>query len=104
MTIEDEDYLRAKANVGRVLAGKWTLERVIGVGGMAAVYSAAHLPYTLWGLATFIPWLALSWRRLHDTNRPGPWWFLWLIPIVGQIILLVFFLQPPKPEGARFDR
>ena len=68
------------------------------------VYTVAHLPYTLWWLATVIPWLALSWRRLHDTNRPGPWWFLWFVPIVGQIILLVFFLQPPKPEGARFDR
>jgi uncharacterized membrane protein YhaH (DUF805 family) len=58
----------------------------------------------LWGLATFIPWIALSWRRLHDSNRPGPWWFIGLIPIVGGIILLVFFLMPSDPAGARFDR
>src|SRR5690348_428257 len=42
MTADDDDTLRAKTNVGRVLAGKWTLEKVIGVGGMAAVYAAAH--------------------------------------------------------------
>ncbi len=36
---------------------------------------------------------------------PGSrWWFIGLIPIVGSIILLVFFLLPPDPAGARFDR
>ena len=35
------------------------------------VFSAILIPYYLWSLGTFIPWLALSWRRLHDTNRPG---------------------------------
>ena len=68
------------------------------------VFSAILIPYYLWSLGTFIPWLALSWRRLHDTNRPGGWWFIGLIPFVGWIILLVFFLLPPVPEGARFDR
>jgi uncharacterized membrane protein YhaH (DUF805 family) len=68
------------------------------------VYSAALIPYTLWGIATFIPWLALSWRRLHDTNRSGGWWFIGWIPIVGWIILLVFLVQPPNPAGTRFDR
>lgn len=68
------------------------------------VFSAVLIPYYLWVLATFIPWLALSWRRLHDTNRSGAWWFIGLVPFVGGIILLVFFLLPPNPEGARFDR
>ncbi|WP_308799028.1 DUF805 domain-containing protein [Agromyces silvae] len=58
----------------------------------------------LWFLATVVPWLALAWRRLHDSNKPGPFWFLGLIPIVGPIILLVFFLLPSDPAGARFDR
>jgi len=42
MNSEDTDLLQAKANVGRVLSGKWTLEKVIGVGGMAAVFAASH--------------------------------------------------------------
>jgi uncharacterized membrane protein YhaH (DUF805 family) len=78
---------------------------VINESGVpVVVYSAAQIPYFLWGLATLIPWLALSWRRLHDTNRPGAWWFIGLIPFVGWIILLVFFLLPPDPAGTRFDR
>jgi uncharacterized membrane protein YhaH (DUF805 family) len=58
----------------------------------------------IWSLGILIPGLALAWRRLHDANHSG-WNFLWvLLPIVGWIILLVFYLQGPRPEGARFDR
>lgn len=60
--------------------------------------------YSLWGLAILVPSLALIWRRLHDANLAGPFFFLGFIPLVGWIILLVFYLLPSKPEGARFDR
>lgn len=41
---EEEDPLvqECQARVGSLLAGKWTLEALIGVGGMAAVYAARH--------------------------------------------------------------
>jgi uncharacterized membrane protein YhaH (DUF805 family) len=58
----------------------------------------------IWTLATIIPTLALAWRRLHDTNRSGAWYLLILIPIVGAIILLVFFVSASDPAGRRFDR
>lgn len=58
----------------------------------------------IWLVATIVPWLAIVWRRLHDGNFAGPFWFLILIPFVGPIILLVLTLLPSKPEGARFDR
>jgi serine/threonine-protein kinase len=34
---------RSKTRVGRTLKDKWRLDELIGVGGMAAVYSATHL-------------------------------------------------------------
>lgn len=58
----------------------------------------------LWGLATIVPNIALTWRRLHDANHSGALWFLAFIPIVGGIIVLILTLLPPKPEGARFDK
>ncbi|MBN4098609.1 DUF805 domain-containing protein (plasmid) [Methylobacterium sp. OT2] len=50
-------------------------------------------------LVTFLPFLAVAVRRLHDTNRSGWMFLLALIPIAGPIILLVFFCQKSKNEG-----
>lgn len=58
----------------------------------------------IWLVATIVPWLALVWRRLHDANLAGPFYFLVLIPLAGPIIVFIFTLLPSKPEGARFDR
>ena len=58
----------------------------------------------IWGLATLVGTIALSTRRLHDTNRSGWWYLIALVPVVGVIILIVFWASAPKPEGARYDR
>ena len=42
----DERVARARARVGSVLNEKYRLDRVVGVGGMAAVYAATHLRNT----------------------------------------------------------
>ena len=47
----------------------------------------------LYSLAVLIPSLAVGVRRLHDTGRSGWWMFISLVPIVGVIVLLVFFVQ-----------
>ena len=46
--------------------------------------------YAVFALAMFVPSLAVSTRRLHDTNRSG-WWFLLSIVPLGFIVLIVFF-------------
>jgi len=43
----------------------------------------------LWSLATLLPTLAITWRRLHDVNKSGGWFFFFLLPIVGWILLLI---------------
>jgi uncharacterized membrane protein YhaH (DUF805 family) len=53
-------------------------------------------------LATFIPGIAVSVRRLHDTNRSGWWLLLDLIPFIGGIILFVWFVQDGTPGDNRF--
>lgn len=57
----------------------------------------------IWALATLVGTLALSARRLHDTGRSGWWYLIGLIPLVGAIILIVFWASAPKPEGQRYD-
>lgn len=44
-------------------------------------------------LALLLPSIAVGVRRLHDTNRSGWWMLIGLIPIVGVIILLIYFIQ-----------
>jgi uncharacterized membrane protein YhaH (DUF805 family) len=59
--------------------------------------------WVIWAVATFIPTLAVLVRRLHDTGRSGFWVFIGLVPVIGVLVLVVFTVLGPRPEGARFD-
>ena len=52
---------------------------------------------TLAALGLLLPNLSVSIRRLHDTNRSGWWILIGLIPLIGLIVLLVFYLQDSDP-------
>ena len=47
--------------------------------------------------------LSLSVRRLHDTGKSGFWWFIGLIPIIGAIVLLVFYCTAGTPGPNKYD-
>ena len=53
----------------------------------------------IYALATLIPNLAIVWRRLHDIGRSGGWYFIGLVPLVGWIILLVFFCKDSDADN-----
>ncbi len=44
-------------------------------------------------LVLLLPGLGLCVRRLHDTNRSGWWILIGFIPVVGWILLIVWFCQ-----------
>jgi len=48
-------------------------------------------------IAIFIPGLSLAVRRLHDTGKSGWMLLLGVIPLVGPIILLVFYVTESTP-------
>lgn len=52
--------------------------------------------YIIYALATFLPNLAVSVRRLHDAGYSGWFYLLALIPYIGGIILLVFMVLPSQ--------
>lgn len=56
----------------------------------------------LFALATLIPSLAVGVRRLHDTDRSGWWLLIGLIPLVGAIVLLVFYVEKGTVGPNRF--
>jgi uncharacterized membrane protein YhaH (DUF805 family) len=53
---------------------------------------------SIFGLVSLVPGIAVSVRRLHDTGKSGWFYLLWLLPIIGWIILLVFYCQKSEPE------
>ena len=77
---------------------------VVGVVLTKALGSIAEFLGTLAGiaialfwLATLVPSIAVGVRRLHDTGRSGWWLLIGLIPIVGSIVLIVFYVQDSQP-------
>jgi uncharacterized membrane protein YhaH (DUF805 family) len=62
-----------------------------------------YFPLTiLFSLATLLPYLAVGARRLHDIDRSGWWWLIAFIPIVGGIILIIWWCKPGQPGTNRF--
>ena len=52
----------------------------------------------LLGLAVILPNLAVAARRLHDTGRTAWWLLLGLVPVIGILVLIWFYIQP-SDEG-----
>jgi uncharacterized membrane protein YhaH (DUF805 family) len=56
----------------------------------------------LFALASFVPSLAVTVRRLHDTDRSRWWLLLALVPVLGWIALLIFLCMDGMPGPNRF--
>ena len=80
-----------------VAAGTYSRDADIGL------FSGAFLA------SIFLPSVAVGVRRLHDMGKPGWWWLISLIPLIGAIALLIMCAQPgesghnqygPDPQAA----
>ncbi|MGG3889983.1 DUF805 domain-containing protein [Metabacillus fastidiosus] len=67
-----------------------------------AVASIDPVLTVIYFLAVFLPSLAVTVRRLHDTGRSGWWFLINLIPIIGGIILLVFTCQDSETNSNKY--
>jgi uncharacterized membrane protein YhaH (DUF805 family) len=53
-------------------------------------------------LALILPGLAISVRRLHDLDRSGWWLLIVLIPLVGLIVLLIWYCMRGTPAPNQY--
>ena len=60
---------------------------IFGVGTPEA--PATQVVSPIFSLATFLPMLAVGWRRMHDTGKPG--WYL-LIPLLVAVGAMIAFM------------
>jgi len=79
-------------------AAGFTYSDTTAGGGWLATFAAIVL---------LVPNLAVSVRRLHDTSRSGWWLLVGLVPFIGWLVLLYFFVLDsahdnqygPNPKG-----
>jgi uncharacterized membrane protein YhaH (DUF805 family) len=64
---------------------------------LIAISSFFWVIYAIYGLAVLIPGLAVGVRRLHDTDKSGWWLLIALVPLVGIIVLIVFWATDGTP-------
>lgn len=66
------------------------------IGSPGSEYGVGVL-YGLYSLAVLIPGLAVTFRRLHDTDRSAWWLLILLVPLIGVIVILVFMFLDGTP-------
>ena len=76
------------------------VEGIIGIGGMVGGFYGPLTTILL--LGTLVPSIAVGVRRLHDTDKSGWFMLLSFIPLVGGLILLVFFCLEGTRGANRF--
>jgi uncharacterized membrane protein YhaH (DUF805 family) len=89
----------------------WYLILFVSLGGLVAelfdfaIFSGvtAQSPLAdVFQLVTFLPGLAVAIRRLHDTDRSAWWFLLILVPLVGAIVLIVWWCTKGTKGYNRF--
>ena len=50
-------------------------------------------------LGAIVPTIAVGIRRLHDTDKSGWFLLIGLIPLIGAIVLIVFFVTDSGPDN-----
>ncbi|MBI3916739.1 MAG: DUF805 domain-containing protein [Betaproteobacteria bacterium] len=82
---------------------------MVVLGIVEGIFGGPGVLGALYGLAVLLPGIGVSIRRLHDTDRSGWWLLIGLVPLIGAIVLLVFFVQDsqaaenqygPNPKAA----
>lgn len=65
--------------------GTFNMETGVGILGM------------IYALAVLLPAIGVAIRRLHDTGRSGWWLLLAFLPLIGAIVLIIFFVMDSSP-------
>jgi uncharacterized membrane protein YhaH (DUF805 family) len=107
-----ERYAKFDGRAGRAEFWWFVLANVVVYVALlilAQISSIFLVLYFLYALAILVPSIAVAIRRLHDTDKSGWLLLIGLVPLVGAIVLLVFYAMEstkgpnqfgPGPEPA----
>jgi len=81
-----QNYVTFSGRAQRSAYWYWVL--FVGLVQIIADRLAGETVGGLVSLVLLLPSIAVGVRRLHDLDRTGWWFLLWLVPIVGWIVLI----------------
>jgi uncharacterized membrane protein YhaH (DUF805 family) len=83
-----------------VFAGNMILSA--GSVSMMSFGSGGGILNAVFAIGTFLPYISVLVRRLHDTDKSGWWFWIGLVPMVGWIILIVILATEGTKSENRF--
>ena len=95
-----DHYVKFDGRASRPAFWWWFLFGIlVGIGAsiIDAIIGSFGVVSGLAALALLLPKLSVAIRRLHDTGHTGWWVLISLIPIIGFIVLLIFYLRESDP-------
>ena len=78
----------------------WAYLAVVIISAVLTVV-LGELAY-IWSLATLVPQIAITIRRLHDIGKSGWWYLIGAVPLVGGILLIIWFCRDSDPAINRW--
>ena len=113
----DQNYATFSGRSARSSYWWWALFQIIASVVLAMIFGGAHvvrdggmmqmhydggLIANLWSLANIVPSLAVGIRRLHDIDKSGWWTLIVFVPLIGWIVLIVWYCTKGTPGANRF--
>jgi uncharacterized membrane protein YhaH (DUF805 family) len=68
------------------------LDMALGIGLLSGLYA----------LGVLLPSLAVGARRLHDIGKTGWWQLIGLVPLIGLLVLIIFFVMDSNPGDNQY--
>ncbi len=75
-----------------------------GAGNFSFVSGVLAILFGVALLGVIVPSIAVAFRRLHDTNRSAWWLLIAFLPLIGSVVLLIFYCLDGTPGPNRFGQ
>jgi uncharacterized membrane protein YhaH (DUF805 family) len=75
---------------------------VLGLIDRALFGAEAQVLVAIFSLAVLLPSICVAGRRLHDRDMSAWWLLIGLVPLIGFLVLLYFYVMPGTPGPNRF--
>ena len=72
------------------------------LGETAPLLMIGMVAFSLVGLLLQFPTISVAVRRLHDIGRSGWWYLICMVPIIGNVFLIVYWASPGDKGSNRY--